>query len=167
MFGKATGRAVKSEQPNTGTHQFLTECGHVCYELKTVYRDGTTHVHFNPLDFIARLAALVPKPRVNLTRFHGIFAPNSNLRSQITLSGRGKRRAAAESATPAERHRAMRWAQRLKRVFNLDIEPCEHCGAALKIIACIEDPAVIARILKHLETHPPARAAGCQAVGSR
>ena len=29
-----------------------------------------------PLDFIARLAALVPKPRVNLTRFHGVFAPN-------------------------------------------------------------------------------------------
>jgi len=71
------------------------------------------------------------------------------------LSGRGKRRAAAERATPAERHRAMRWAQRLKHVFNLDIERCEHCGAALKIIACIEDPAVIARILKHLETHPP------------
>ena len=31
--------------------------------------------HFEPLDFIARLAALVPKPRVNLTRFHGVFAP--------------------------------------------------------------------------------------------
>jgi hypothetical protein len=32
-------------------------------------------VIFEPLDFIARLAALVPKPRVNLTRFHGVFAP--------------------------------------------------------------------------------------------
>ncbi len=30
-----------------------------------------------PLDFISRLAALVPKPRVNLTRFHGVFATNS------------------------------------------------------------------------------------------
>ena len=39
------------------------------------YRDGTTHVIFEPLDFIARLAALVSKPRVNLTRFHGVFAP--------------------------------------------------------------------------------------------
>ncbi len=38
-------------------------------QLKTPYRDGTTHVFFQPLDFIARLAALVPKPRVNLTRF--------------------------------------------------------------------------------------------------
>jgi hypothetical protein len=37
----------------------------VRYELKTPYRDGTTHVIFEPLDFIAKLAALVPKPRVN------------------------------------------------------------------------------------------------------
>ncbi len=46
----------------------LLRNGHVRYELKTPYRDGTTHVIFEPLDFIARLVALVPKPRVNLTR---------------------------------------------------------------------------------------------------
>ncbi len=40
----------------------------VVYTLKTPYRDGTTQVAFEPVDFIARLAALVPKPRVNLTR---------------------------------------------------------------------------------------------------
>jgi len=45
--------------------------------LKTPYRDGTTHVIFDPLDFIARLAALVPKPRVNLARFHGVFSPSN------------------------------------------------------------------------------------------
>lgn len=55
----------------------LTAQGLIHYRLKTPYRDGTTHVVFEPLDFIARLAALVPKPRVNLTRFHGMFAPNS------------------------------------------------------------------------------------------
>jgi hypothetical protein len=51
----------------------ITTYGKVRYQLKTPYRDGTTHVIFEPLDFIARLAALVPKPRVNLTRFHGVF----------------------------------------------------------------------------------------------
>ena len=48
-----------------------------CTQLKTPYSDGTTHVIFEALDFIAKLASLVPKPRVNLTRFHGVFAPNS------------------------------------------------------------------------------------------
>ena len=47
----------------------LATTGKVRYELKTPYRNGTTHVIFEPIDFIARLAALVPKPRVNLTRF--------------------------------------------------------------------------------------------------
>ena len=49
----------------------LTAQGLVRYELKTPYRDGTTHVFCEPLDLMARLAALIPKPRVNLIRFDG------------------------------------------------------------------------------------------------
>jgi len=51
-------------------------------------------VIFEPLDFIARLAALVPKPRVNLTRFHGVFAPNSQSRRghQYETFGVGRHR---------------------------------------------------------------------------
>jgi hypothetical protein len=41
-------------------------------------------------DFIVKLAALVPKPRVNLTRFHGVFAPNSKYRTLVTSAKRGK-----------------------------------------------------------------------------
>ena len=52
----------------------LTQNGQVRYELKTPWRNGTTHVIFELLDFISRLVALVPRPRVNLTRFHGVFA---------------------------------------------------------------------------------------------
>ncbi len=43
------------------------------------------------------------------------------------------------------------WAQRLKRVFGIDIETCPACGGAVKVIACIEDPVVIKRILDHLK----------------
>ncbi len=57
----------------------LTPNGNLRYQLKTPYRDGTTHVIFEPLDFIARLAALVPNPRVNLARSHGVFAPASQI----------------------------------------------------------------------------------------
>ncbi len=61
----------------------LTRNGRIRYQLKTPYNDGTTHVIFEPLDFIAKLVALVPKPRVNLTRYHGVFAPNSKYRMQV------------------------------------------------------------------------------------
>ena len=67
--------------------------GRVRYQLKTPWRNGTTHVEWDPVDFIAKLAALVPPPRAHLTRFHGIFAPNSSLRAQLTPSGRGKKSA--------------------------------------------------------------------------
>jgi hypothetical protein len=46
--------------------------GQIVYELKHPFRDGTTHILFTPKDFIARLAALVPRPRANLTRYHGV-----------------------------------------------------------------------------------------------
>ncbi|MCP4875786.1 MAG: hypothetical protein GY896_09980, partial [Gammaproteobacteria bacterium] len=52
--------------------------------------------------------------------------------------------------TPAERRASMTWAQRLKRVFNIDIETCRECGGAVKVIACIEDLVVIEKILIHL-----------------
>ncbi len=134
----------------------LTRRGDIRYSLKTPYRDGTTHVIFEPLDFIARLAALVPRPRVNLTRFHGVFAPNSRWRARITPARRGKPSATAHTTEPQKRH-AMTWAQRLKRVFRIDIETSEHCGGAVKIIASIEDPLVIAKILEHLRHQDAAR----------
>jgi len=125
----------------------------VVYTLKTPYRDGTTQVAFDPVDFMARLAALVPKPRVNLTRYHGVLASNHRWRGWVTPSRRGKelkKVASAEIRTPAECHAAMTWAQRLKRVFNIDIEVCGNCGGTVKVIACIEDQDTIDRILDHL-----------------
>ncbi len=62
----------------------LTAQGLVRYTLKTPYRDGTTHVIFEPLDFLSRLAALVPRPRMHLIRYHGVFAPHSALRAVVT-----------------------------------------------------------------------------------
>jgi hypothetical protein len=53
----------------------LTPSGNVRYQLQTPYRDSTRHVIFEPLDFMARLAALVTRPFANLTRHHGVFVP--------------------------------------------------------------------------------------------
>ena len=136
----------------------LTRQGNIRVALKTPYRDGTTHVVFQPLDFIARLAALVPRPRVNLTRFHGLFAPNSRYRAHITPAGHGRRRPADSNQPEPKRRQAMTWAQRLKRVFRIDIEVCEHCGGAVRIIASIEDPAVIEKILAYVERRDAAAA---------
>jgi hypothetical protein len=118
----------------------MTQHGQVRYELKTPYRDGTTHVFFSPIDFIGKLAALIPPPRLNLTRFFGVFAPNSNLRAQVTASQRllhserensPKRVNKEHSQSDKPYHaRSMSWPQRLRRVFNIDITECEKMPKA-------------------------------------
>ena len=122
---------------------------------QSAYRDGTTHIVMSPLEFMQRLAALVPRPRLHLIRFHGVLAPNARLRAAIVPG------TPENTSEPADEHAhgapaRMGWAQLLKRVFEIDIEHCPQCGGTLKIIAAIEEPAVIVRILTHLGL--PARA---------
>ena len=75
----------------------LTRNAQIRYELKksrrfrrTRWQNGTTHVIFEPLDFISRLVSLVPRASVNLARFQGVCAPNSKYRARVTAARRGK-----------------------------------------------------------------------------
>ena len=124
--------------------------GWVVYQYKRPFRDGSTHVVLEPLDFIARLAALVPRPRLNLTRFHGVFAPNCKQRARIVPRRPQGRVEQDKPLAP------MTWAQRLKRVFAIDIETCPDCGGRLRVIACIEEPQLIAKILGHVRARDEA-----------
>lgn len=123
------------------------------YQLKTPYRDGTTHVIFEPLISLQGWpprteAQSQPNPLPRGVRTQQ-SAPGVG---HAGKTGRGNKvRVADEPATPAQRRASMTWAQRLKRVFNIDIETCSGCGGAMKVIACIEDPIVIKQILDHLK----------------
>ena len=66
-----TRPAVANERVQTNA------AGQVVLRLKTPWRDGTTHLVMSPLEFMQRLAALVPRPRLHLIRFHGVLAPSS------------------------------------------------------------------------------------------
>jgi putative transposase len=58
----------------------LNRAGDVVLQLKSPYHDGTTHVVMSPLELMQRLAALVPRPRLHLIRFHGVLAPEARPR---------------------------------------------------------------------------------------
>ena len=124
------------------------EKGELIYRLKKPYDDGTTHMVFTPEELLGRLASLVPKPRVNLTRFYGVFAPHAKHRKVVTPTAKeeeSKKDQREDKAADKNKGR-MRWAQLLKRVFDIDVESCPECGGKVKIIAAIEDPAVIEKI---------------------
>lgn len=128
--------------------------GQVLLQLKSPWRDGTTHIVMSPQEFMQRLAALAPRPRLHLIRFHGVLAPNAGLRAAIVPGPTQKPgEHAAEHAHPSAR---MGWARLLKRVFDIDLQHCPRCGGEFRIIAAIEEPAVIVGILTHLGL--PARA---------
>ena len=127
-------------------------------KLKTAWRDGTTHQGAPPLEFMQRLAALVPRPRLHLIRFHGVLAPSSTtsakLRAMVVPQGRTRapRQRRPPSARRTVRHRPVRlsWAKLLKRVFEIDMEHCPNCGGEFKSIAAILEQPVIEKILTHL-----------------
>ncbi len=121
--------------------------GEVVYKLKRPYDDGTTHIVMTPLQLLERLAAIVPRPRVHLTRFSGALAPHYKYRSLVVPKPKDPAIPMAEKAKPKSR---MSWARLLKRVFNIDVSICNKCGGNTKIIAVIEDPKVIKKILNHL-----------------
>jgi hypothetical protein len=92
-------------------------------------------VNLEPEDFITRLVALVPKPRAHLTRYHGVFAPASRDRTRIVPGTRTADSAARDEVSATDRQRAMSWAQRIRRVFGIDIETCQQCGGRLRVTA--------------------------------
>ena len=156
----------------------LNAAGQVELELKTPWRDGTTHLVMSPLEFMQRLAALVPRPRLHLIRFHGVLAPNAKLRPLVVPQRPpADEELATETVTAAEcdvEHvRALpgriSWARLLKRVFDIDMRHCPNCGAGqLRIIAAILDRPVIEKILTHLGLQaqgPPRAAARAHAAG--
>ena len=83
----------------------------------------------------------------------GVLAPNAGLRAAV-VPGTAESEPADEHAHGAPAR--MGWARLLKSVFDLDLEHSPKCGGEFKIIAAIEEPAVIAKILTHLGL--PARA---------
>ena len=95
----------------------------------------------SPLQFMQRLAALVPRPRLHLIRVHGVLAPHAKLRAAIVpcptqqTTEHAADHAHAQGSAPAR----MSWAHLLKRVFDIDIEQCARCSGRLKIIAAIGD----------------------------
>jgi hypothetical protein len=134
----------------------LTPDGQVVLDLRHRWADGTTRLVFDPIELLERLAALTPRPRINLLLYYGVLGARSAWRARI--AGPEVKRSAETTGTPAAprvaapvRPRENRlWAELMQRSFGFDVLACPHCGGRLELIALIEDAAVIRRILSHL-----------------
>ena len=73
--------------------------GRVRVELKRPWSDGTTPLLFEPLEFLEKLAALTPRPEINLVL--GVLAPHAQWRAEVVASRRAERAGEAPQARRA------------------------------------------------------------------
>jgi len=156
----------------------LTAEGQVVLQLRHPWADGTTHLLFDPLELLERLAVLIPRPRINLILYHGVLGPRAAWRSLVVDFGNATdggesttadapmagarvdlREARATEPAPdppcgrearPQREKAPLWADLMRRTFGIDVLACPRCGGRFRLIALIEEASVIERILRHL-----------------
>ncbi len=165
----------------------LTPDGLVLVTLKAEWHDGATHLLFTPIELLEKLAALTPRPRINLVVYHGLLAPRARNRARAVAHGAAApapfglappvtdvpRADASPPDVPAtrpttdpsdatelprpEKPRDWKWADLMRRVFDLDVLECPRCGGRMSVIATIEAADVLRKILGHLglPTDPP------------
>ncbi len=154
----------------------LDQHGNILYELKKSF-DGATHVLLSPLEFIEKLAAIIPPPYRHQVNYYGCLSSHSKLRPLIVprqevdagpaekkpdrgvpleeLTSEGLEEDKAEKPS-----RYIPWAELLKRTFGIDLTVCPHCGGHVRVIAAIIRKEAIREILVHLNlpTGPPTTA---------
>ena len=159
----ARGPIAQERMTETYNNQIL-------YKLKTPWKNGITHFSYSGLDFIARLVALIPPPKMNMIRYHGVFAPNFKHRNKIVPAKKvvkeknteGKSNYTSNSKVKTER---LRWAEMLKKTFEIDVTICPKCNGRLEQIAVIKCQKVAMAILKSLNQNAKSLPAGAPPTG--
>ena len=113
----------------------LTPEGQVLLALKRRWADGTTHLVFDPTELLERLAAITPRPRINLLLYYGVLGARSAWRAQVvpTRQGGDASEAIEDSRSPS----SYLWAGLMQRSFGFDVLACARCGGRMRLVALI------------------------------
>ena len=140
------------------------------YRLSKPQHDGQTVLRLTPMEFLDRMAVLIPPPRSHRHRYHGVLAPNAPLRQAI--SERSGLPVESEKAVVADekihsvateeqasgRFYSSFWAMLLVKIFEVNPLVCPGCGGEMKSIAFVTERQPIGRILQPIgePDHTPA-----------
>ena len=107
------------------------------------------------MDFVSKLAALVPLPRKNTTLYRGVLAANAGWRAEVvpkppapTREEKLARKRRKLARKP--RWQGLGWADLLERVFGVDAFRCARCGGRLSLRCMVINPPATTRILRGL-----------------
>ena len=103
---------------------------------------------------LGKLAALVPRPAVNVRLYHGVLAPRARWPLPVVRYGRPEPDLKAQDVDARPRDagtpRAWTWTALMRRVLDLDVLACPRCGGRLRLIASVQDPLAVQAILTRL-----------------
>lgn len=149
----------------------LTDDGRVRLRFARPWRNGVQEMIMEPLNFIARLVPLVPRPRTHQLRYHGVLAPRSKHRPRVlperlpsasleqlvmfdkhgkptgTLPVSDAELSTSKRVITTPKLQRMTWARLLKRMGGWDMDACPDCGAQLVIVGVILDPNEVTLVL--------------------
>ena len=124
--------------------------------------DFSRELEWTGVEFVKRVAALVPPARRHMVRYYGALGPRSPLREAVSSAARGKAgecdlkegysitlvATVARAVKEAVRAGARTWAACMRRVFEVDPMVCA-CGGGMELAAIILDDSELSRILAH------------------
>jgi hypothetical protein len=110
------------------------------FKLKTPWSDGTTHLLLSGTELLEKVSALVPPPRRNLVRYHGILAPHAKHRKKVVPNKPDEEE--LKKIRGCSKNRIL-WSALLARTFGLNLETCPNCGGRMRMVAALTDPASV------------------------
>jgi hypothetical protein len=144
--------------------QWIEKDQRLVYRLPKPRPDGQTVLYLTPMEFLDKLAVLIPPPRKHRHRYHGVLAPNAPLRQAVTAYARlpmGDDAVSADQAPVTNEDRsetgtktpfyaASLWAMLIARIYEVFPLVCPQCGDELKIVAFLTEADPIQRILIYI-----------------
>ena len=104
-------------------------------------------------DFVARVLVQIPDPRRHVVRYYGAYsnrARGQRRKAEAHLDACHSGGTSQKTPTPPERAALRRrWANLIRRVYEVDPLVCPRCGAEMRVIGFVTDPTVVRRIVDH------------------
>jgi hypothetical protein len=120
--------------------------GKVLYRSKMSAKTHRNFELFEPTDFIAAITQHIPDKGVQMVRYYGWYSNKSRgMRAKKNRTGAVMLMGPEERRIPSKK-----WRELIKKVWEVDPLKCPNCGGEMKIIALIDERAVIEKILRHL-----------------
>jgi hypothetical protein len=122
---------------------------------KVIYKSKHGTIAYEPLDWIAAITSHIPNKWSQSVHFYGRYSnKNRGLRLKAQEESQGNS-TISDVPPPPKKACSKKWAELIKLVYEVNPLQCPKCLHEMRIVAIINDPHVVEKILKHLDLWQP------------